>query len=123
MKRFLLLMGLAVSGCASPNPHSPEDYVAACQVRVRTDVQQSNKFRRLRGEEPLKEDDPRRMANCQRYLADMANMMHRASPEYQAQQARGALVAGIVLGAASDALWVNNMRRAPLETIAPYRRR
>ena len=103
MKFAPLAALLLIAGCAAAPPPAPEDFIGVCTRHY--------------------DSIPRResLENYLRWCLETEVVLETARRE-RARREFGAMAAGIVLGAASDALWVNNMRRAPLETIAPYRR-
>lgn len=98
----LVLVALLV-GCAAAPPPVPEDFMGVCTERYST--------------MPRRES----LESYLRWCQDTEVVLESARRE-RARREFGAMAAAVVLGAASDALWVNNMRRAPLETLAPYRR-
>lgn len=91
MKKALLLV-LALSACANPRPYSWEQFTEICS-------------------DPATVGYTFGLQGCGQYHADQANFVHRMSPEYRAQQAQGALAAALVLGAASDAIWMSSLPR------------
>jgi len=98
----ILLLALLIVGCAQVPP-APEDFTESCTARYST----------MRRSESLESY----LRWCTRTEVVLAEARQR-----EQNRQRGAAIVGILLNAGSDALFVNNLQRDPLNTLAPYRR-
>lgn len=110
MKIVVLMLTLLIAACAP----QPADFLAVCQAEDAAQPIPPRVAAVLVTEEQQASYRAGSIRICQTYHAGRARLQ---------QQEGRAMVAAIVLGAASDALFVNNLQRDPLNTLAPYRRR
>jgi hypothetical protein len=142
----MLLLICVFGGCASTQP---ADYEIACRAeqpareieraaRIRRDAASIRRNIAIREQHPLPDssqelaysrnllrllENPTEEETAQR-LADQQDLCVHLRVAGAERRNDRALLAGLAvgLGAASDALWINNIQTAPLQTIAPLRR-
>lgn len=108
------LVLVLLAACATTPPATPDQFVESCTARWNTARVEVPK----RTGRPYTESLESYLAFCQRTEVMLVELRRERE-----RRESGAMATAIILGAASDALFVNNFRRDPIGTIAPYRRR